>query len=134
MLVWTLFITEGHVNDFYPGLNIFELGKTEKLILHYKRASTNQHLGIYNDTEVIATVWIRSGDRITDRIGCMDRYEVAMHEVLHFIDNRHIFSEPNDHTTPHLFKKWEILQSEDYDWSNTAEGLIYRDISNRCGY
>jgi hypothetical protein len=134
ILIWSFLITEGHVNTFYPNLSIFKLGKKECLTLHYKRASVNQYLGVYSDTEITAKVWIRSGRHITNRIGCLDRYEVAMHEILHFIDARHIYSEPNDHATPHLFKKWEILQPGTYEWNNTAEGLIYQDISNRCGY
>ncbi|MHA2280188.1 MAG: hypothetical protein ACXAC5_04865 [Promethearchaeota archaeon] len=139
MLVWSIFITEEHVNTFYPGLNIFELAEQEGLKLHYKRAGTNQYKGTYSDRETKARVWLRSGNGITRRMECMDRYEVAMHEILHFLDSRYIMSETDDpHMVPHLFWPWEhqqaYIEGRDPEQSNYAMGLIYYDISNECGY
>jgi hypothetical protein len=141
MLVWSIFITEEHVNTFYPGLNMFDLGEQEGLKLQYKQAGNNQYAGTYSDSETKARVWLRSGNGITARMECMDKYFVAMHEFLHFIHCRHFTYEytGDSHVAiPHLFTRWESQQSvregREYDWTNTAEGLIYYDISNECGY
>jgi hypothetical protein len=140
-LVWSIFITEEHVNTFYPGLNLFELGEQEGLKIQYLWAGNNQHAGTYNEKETKARVWLRSGDTITDRMECMDRYFVTMHELLHFVHFRHMYYEYTGDShieIPHLFTRWEtqqaFIEGRMYDWTNTAEGLIYYDITNKCGY
>jgi hypothetical protein len=137
MLVWSIYITEEHINTFYPGLNLFDLAEQEGLKLHYKSAGGNKHQGIYSDRETKAKVWLRNGSKVTPRMECMDRYYIAMHEFLHFVNSRYIkydYGKDNCHMIPHLFTRWELKQSESYDWTNTAEGLIYNDISMECGF
>lgn len=139
MLIDSIIATEVYVNGFYYGLDFFQLATDENFTLQYRLAQNNQYRGTYSFSE--AKIWVRQGDNITRHITCMDIYFVAMHELLHFVDDKFVMCEDqdcNNHNTPHLFNQWELKQSTEeernYIQSNTVEGLIYYYLSNRCGY
>jgi len=139
LLVDSIIATEVYVNGFYSGLDFFQLAMDEGLRLQYQLAGGNQYLGTYGFSE--ANVWVRHGNNITRRMTCMDTYFTAMHELLHFIDDKFIMCEDKSyggHNVPHLFMQWESRQSMAEEranmQSNTVEGLIYFYLSNKCGY
>jgi len=138
-LVDSIIATEIYVNGFYPGLDFFQLAMDEGLRLQYQLAGGNTYAGTYGFLE--ANVWVRQGSNVTERMTCMDTYYVAMHELLHFIDDKFIMCEDRSyggHNIPHLFMEWEsrqhVAEERDYIQSNTIEGLIYFYLSNKCGY
>jgi len=138
-LVDSILITETYTNGFYYGLNLFDLALTEGLRLEYYHAGNNTYGGTYGFLE--AKVWVRQGSNITRRMTCMDTYHTAMHELMHFIDDKFIMCEDQSfggHNVPNLFMEWEtrqhIAEDRQYIQSNTIEGLTYFNLSNRCGY
>jgi len=141
-LSWSLNITEEYFNLFYPGLNLSSLSESEGFKIHYRFANINtKYQGEYSNLETTAYIYLRTGDGITDRIKCMDKYYIAMHEVLHFINSRYLeYDITIDylHMVPHVFYQWEsqtsVEEHREWDQTNIIEGLIYYDISNMCGY
>jgi len=135
-VVTSFLITEEKVNVFYPGLNLFDLAGQVGLSIDF--CWQNGKVSTYYDSLERIEIIVRWNT--TSRIRCMDKYFILAHELLHFVDFYHVPTNLGEveHMTPHLFIRWEMVQSSlegrNYDETNSVEGLIYAEISGICGY
>lgn len=134
-LSWMLGRLEYEVNFFYPGLDFDALAEQEFLKIDYRWANiSTEHSGLYYHTTTTARVNLRRGDNITPLMGCVDRYYVAAHEVLHFIVDRYLLLSTYElddvHNIPYIFRRWAMIEDLPYDY--TVEGRLYTMIWRRC--
>lgn len=127
-------IMEYEVNYYYPGLNFAELAEQQNFILIYDWANyQTEYQGTYSSYDTTARVWVRRGDNISAKMGCSDRYFVAIHEMLHFIVDRYIkydYGSDDPHNIPNIFDHWAMVNDVSVDL--TVEGRMYSLISRYC--
>lgn len=125
---------EYEVNYYYPGLNFAAVAEQENFIMIYDWANySTTHQGEYSSWDTTARVWVRRGDNITPKIGCTDRYFVAIHEALHFVVDRYMnynFGSDDPHNIPNIFDYWAMANDLSVDLS--VEGRMYTIISRYC--
>jgi len=133
-LSWVVHTLEYEVNFYYPGLDMSALAEEHDFSLEYKWAnwSTTYGGGYCCDG---ATVNLRQGANITPLMQCMDRYNIAQHEIIHFIVDRYLeisgfHSQQEAHNIEYMFTDWALLQDLPTDY--TVEGRMYTMIWRRC--
>lgn len=142
-LLWAILNTEKNYNKFYPGLDLLSLSIDHNLILEYRW--TNRHVEHQATYSTFSghqmRVYLREGDNITERMGCVDRYFLPTHELLHFINREYLGGDSYVdyiHMTEHVYLEWELAESKKesriYNYTNIVEGLIYHDISTFCEF
>ncbi len=134
-LLWTFNIMEEKVNVFYPGLNLSDLAEQFGPKLEYRWADgSTEYQGTYDDLKMLARVNLRRAEGITNRMKCMDRYYISSHELLHFIAIRYIDEKYRlvNNEVPYIFVHWAL--ENNIDPEETAEQLIYEELSPMCGY
>lgn len=123
---------EYEVNYYYPELDFDVFAESNGLTITYKWTGNNEHIGTYADYNTNATVWLRLGENITPKIACMDKYFVALHEVLHFIVERYMdYDDRYDaHNVPYIFNHWANLNK--IATGITVESRLYTQVSRDC--
>lgn len=125
---------EYEVNYYYPGLDLEYEARLTNLDIVYKWADYHtQYQGEYDDTNTEANVYLRNTDLVTARMRCMDRYVVAMHEILHFVCDRYLgltYPDGDVHNVANVFQHWAIITNQPMDL--TVEGRLYTLIRREC--